>query len=193
MLDQDLKNLWQKGPSPSQIHLNQEVLLQEIRAEATATDQKIKTRDRREIGVALVVLPVFALTAWLMPFPLTKLGAGLVIPWCLLIVFQLKRARQNRVQDFSAPLQEYLHQYRQYLLRQAQLLKSAWYWYILPFTVCMVLFICGFPLSLGKMIFNLGIILGMSVFIYLANRHALKHELQPLLIKVERALSALKE
>ncbi|WP_181304004.1 hypothetical protein [Rufibacter sp. XAAS-G3-1] len=193
MLDQDLKDLWQNAAPQDHIRLNQDLLLQEVGAEANALDQKIRQRDRLETRVALFMIPLFGLVAWRMPFPLTKLGAALVIPWCLLIIYQLRRARRHRVQNFSAPLQEYLLQYRHYLQHQVQLLKGVLYWYLLPFSVCLGLYFAGFPSSTGRLLTHLAIIMAINAFIYFHNRHAVKKELQPLLDKIDRTIATLEK
>lgn len=193
MLDQDLKNLWQNTPPQERIRLNQSLLLQEISQEAKEIDQKIRVRDRAEIGVALVMMPFFALVAWFMPFPLTKLGAALVIPWCAFVIFQLKRARRRSVHNFAAPIQTYLQQYRGYLQHQVQLLKGVLYWYLLPFTVCMVLFYAGFYSNTSHLAFHLVLVFVLNLLVYLANRYAVKKDLQPLLHKIDHTISALEK
>ncbi|MBC3541015.1 hypothetical protein ACFSC6_17185 [Rufibacter sediminis] len=193
MLDQDLKNLWQNARPQDQIHLNQHLLLQEVSQEAKTVDQKIRQRDRTEIAVALIMIPLFGLVAWRLPFPLTKLGAALVIPWCLLVIYQLKRARRHSVQNFSTPLVHYLHQYRRYLQDQIQLLKGVLFWYMLPFSVCLVLYFMGFSSSPAGLAMYVTFIVVMNVLIYFNNRNALKQDLEPLLEKVDRTIASLEK
>ncbi|MFB9864572.1 hypothetical protein [Rufibacter immobilis] len=191
MLDQDLKNLWQNGSSMPPIEVNQDLLLQEVNRQTQDLNQKIRDRDRREIGVALLMIPLFAFVSWRFPFPLTKLGAGLAVPFCMFIIYQLRRNRSQQPQNIAVPVQEYLHQYREYLHRQMRLLQKAMYWYMMPLNICLLLYFLGFPSSKELLAFNLGIVAVINVLVYAANRHALKTELEPLLHKLDQAIALL--
>ncbi|GAB2532530.1 hypothetical protein [Rufibacter soli] len=193
MLDQDLKNLWQNSPSRESIHVNQTLLLQQVNQEADALARKIKIRDRLEIGVALVMMPLFGVVAWFIPFALTKLGAALVVVWCGWVVSKLRKARRHGTQDPSLPLDQFLLQYRGYLQRQVQLLKGVLYWYLLPFSGCMLLFFAGFPLGARQLLGPGAVVLAMNVLVYFLNKLAVQKELQPQLDKVNQTLAALEK
>ncbi|AKQ44994.1 hypothetical protein TH63_04085 [Rufibacter radiotolerans] len=193
MLDQDLKNLWQNATPSSPIQVDQALLLQEVRQEASTVYQKIKWRDWLEISVALLIMPLFGLVAWFVPFTLTKIGAALVIPWCALVIYQLRRARRKPLQDPSLPLEQFLLHYQVYLQQQVHLLQGVLYWYLLPFSCCMVLFLAGFPFGAKRLLVPAVALLGINVLVYFLNRRAIKKDLRPLLSKVNQTLSALKQ
>ncbi|WP_205499925.1 hypothetical protein [Rufibacter psychrotolerans] len=191
MLDQDLKDLWQNGQAYPRIQLNQDTLMQEVATHAEYMEEKIRKRDRREIWAALFLIPVSVGLAIWFPQPLVKLSWALTVVCCLFLIYQLKRGARHRVTNFSVPLDEYLHQYRLYLLEQIKMLRRVAFWYVLPFSGCQLLYFIGLGRDLPHLAINIVVVGIINYVIYRYNQKAVREDLQPLLEKVDQAIAAL--
>ncbi len=137
-LSDDLRELWQSDPGVG--GPNEQELLLQLKERRRVFDRVIRGRDLRESVGGLLVTVIFAGFA-LRGGSAMILAADLWLAGCgLWVVFYLRR--YSGLSRTPAPDQS-LASYRAELLdrydRQIRLLKTAKYWYVLPFWLGMML------------------------------------------------------
>ncbi|MFN7164613.1 MAG: hypothetical protein ACK4P2_07325 [Hyphomonas sp.] len=113
----------------------------QLRQRATRFQSKIRTRNRIEYAAAALVIGVFAWMVFLIPEPMVRAGAGLIILGTLYVCWKLHTlagASDAGGLEHAASL-AYFH--RAELLRQRTALASVWQWYLAPFVPGMLVFI----------------------------------------------------
>src|SRR6186713_50367 len=99
-MDDELKRAWQSQPAAPRLSLDPELLIKEVRRNEQQFAAMIYCRDLREVGVALIMVPVWiyigvkmsSLWTWYLEIPALFWVAGFMV---------LDRIRQRRRQ--SAP------------------------------------------------------------------------------------------
>ncbi len=113
----------------------------QLRQRATRFQSKIRTRNRIEYAAAALVIGVFAWMVVIIPEPMVRAGAGLIILGTLYVCWKLHTlagASDAGGLDHAASLADF---HRAELLRQRTALASVWKWYLAPFVPGMLVFI----------------------------------------------------
>lgn len=113
----------------------------QLRQRATRFQSKIRTRNRIEYAAAALVIGVFAWMVVIIPEPMVRAGAGLIILGTLYVCWKLHTlagASDAGGLDHAASLADF---HRAELLRQRTALASVWQWYLAPFVPGMLVFI----------------------------------------------------
>ena len=173
--DNDIRGVWQKQPVE-----NTPMPLEEIRRKARQFEKRINRRNLREyIGAAIGIA---AYTFYIFKFHSLVIRAGsvLVIAGVLYVVFQLyKRASPGQLPADLA-LTASLEFHRRELVRQRDLLRSVWRWYIGPLIPGFVVFAAGImPHRVGTMVFSVSFFLvAIGLIIWLNHRAAVRLDRQ---------------
>ncbi|MEZ6012629.1 MAG: hypothetical protein R3C08_12250 [Hyphomonas sp.] len=116
--------------------------MSEIHARASRFRSTIRTRNLTEYAAAALVLGVFGWMAWLIPQPVVKAGAILIMLGTAYVVHALHRrgGTGKTLPDGMHPLADY---HRGELVKQRDALASIWRWYLLPFVPGMLVFVGG--------------------------------------------------
>lgn len=180
-------------PPAIRLKFEKSALLMELDKLSTGLDAAVRARDRREILVAMALMPVFLALAIWMPYPLTRLGALLIVPWCGVVVWRLRRARRQQPPDSDRTVTDYLRHEATFLNDQKKLLRTVWYWYVLPPAIACLLFIWGLPYAWPRTVILSAGVLAVHVFVWLLNREAVRTVIEPAIRKVEAARQELME
>lgn len=204
MLENDLKEIWNNSSKTSEIAIETNLLKEELNASLQNIHKKIKYRDIREISASVVGILIFGYLFFEIPFPLTKIACVLTIVWFLFVLLKYRKSKiQNSKIDFDLPLAEQLKLQKNLMLKQANLLDTALYWYAIPPFILNFLFILGLgnpsdffwensvadkllPLSIDLKIITL---IGLALFYtytFSVNKNALNRDVQPLLESIEK-------
>jgi hypothetical protein len=195
-----LQAAWQSQPPLGHLTIDADLLLQEVRRNRLSFKSKILWRDVREIGAAVVLLPVWIYLGRLAP----EFWAWyLAIPAILWIPAFMIFDRHRHRRPAPSPAQS-LHDCLQHSLAEVEhqlyLLRNVFWWYILPFIPPLVAFIAQlawsvrFTPGLATFIF-LGFCgyIGLSFFlIYRLNQHAVHKSLEPRRAELLALLAGLK-
>jgi len=134
----DLKSLWQ-----SQEQEHAPMALADIRALAGKTQSRIRIRNMIEYVACAFVIVAFAAQAWHPPNPMYRWGAILVILGAPVICWQLyARGGARRPPEASAANLMDFH--RTEMVRQRDMFRSAWLWYLGPMTPGMLVMLASF-------------------------------------------------
>lgn len=155
-VEDDAGNLWRGQDLPPL----QPLPPQELTEQASKLQGMVSRRNRRETIAAILVVPTFLFAAWFFPHWATKLGSLLIIAGAAFTQWHMHRRASAR------PLPEawagnLLDFYRGELVRQRDVLRSVWLWYVAPSVPGVVLFICGRSIENGA--WNPGVIVVVAL------------------------------
>lgn len=179
--ENDIRTLWQGQPAEPL-----DTKREDIAHRAQGLQDSIRRRNVLEYAAALLVIAAFGAYIWLFPGLLTRLGAGLVIAGTVYVVVQLYRRGGVRAlpADTAATCLEF---HRQELVRQHELLRDVWRWYLGPFVPGLALFLAGRALEgpggwLAPVVAGLACVLVLGAIWWLNARaaEALQHEIDAL-------------
>lgn len=107
-----------------------------VHAESRRLRRRVWIRDGIESGLAVLMVPVFALAAiraWQQDNAWAVLFSVLLVAWLLFLPWWLWRARrQLPVPQPQQPLVAFLAQERDAMVAQARLLETVWHWCLGP-------------------------------------------------------------
>jgi len=191
MDNQDFKQIWQAGNNKDFVKFKPEQISKEIISKLDKFNKAVKRNAYTEIVVAIILIPVFSYLAIEIPFVLSKIGAIIITLSLFLIIYKILQAQKKEMENFDLPMQEFLLNRKQQLLKQIQLIDSVLYWYILPPGIGVLLFVIGASANLLTLIISLVFALSVYVFIYIINKRAVKKRFKPLLEELENCINEL--
>jgi len=138
----DVQRLWRDQPG-EEVQMS----AREVRGLAERFERTISRRNRREYIAAAFVVVWFSVWAWFARTAVVGLGCWLVVIAALWIVFHLHRRGAARRPPGEQEIMSAVEFLRSGLVRQRDLLRSVWWWYLLPFVPGMFLILAGYWLE----------------------------------------------
>lgn len=134
----DMTSLWKNQP------LGQvEISLNQIQNQAQKLQRRILWRNVGEYLAGVVVVAVFSYYVWLFRSPVVRIGCALVIAGTLFVAYTLHKRGPARDVPGDMARRTCVDFHREELVRQRDLLRGVWAWYLLPFVPGMVVFLFG--------------------------------------------------
>jgi Ca2+/Na+ antiporter len=192
MIDEELKRIWQGASEEARIQFNQSRLLIEMEQKLKRFDDTIKHRNYMEIFVAILLIPVFTAIGYFTPYPISRLGAGLIILYCFLVIFKLlhTRRQKNKI-DYTTTLKQQLITAKIYIEHEKRLLNTVLYWYLLPPFAGCILFWAGMPMNPWMLGFLILFAILVNGYIWWLNKRAVKTGMNPLIEQIDATLKEL--
>lgn len=200
-MSDELKKVWQSQSPPQRLTLDTELLLNEVRRNERQFAATISWRDLREVGVSLVLVPVWVYLGVRQSLPWSWY---MVIPALLWIAgFMLADRVRQRPQQ-PAPGDD-LHTCVKKSLAQVEhqiwLLRNVQWWYLLPLFVTLLVWPVHHAWNtrdngwktlgeLAGMAFTFVVVFG---FIYWLNQCAVRKQLEPRRRELQALLKSLNE
>lgn len=201
MENDELKRAWQAQTSQGGLTMDAEQLLAEVRRKESLFHRTIFWRDVREVGTALLMVPLWVYLGvknsspwtWYLMLPALLWVAGFML---------MDRARQRRLPpDVDNPIRSRLESLLAQVEHQIGLLRYVHLWYLLPLALPALAFFGqvawheragGWWTALSL---SLVIALGAGVFIgiYWLNQFAVRCDLEPRRRELEGMLLGLKD
>ena len=196
MIEDELVRIWQSSPNQERVKFEKSRLMIDVQSGLDRVQKAVKYRDLLDTVSALIVIPVFAVYIYFVPFTLSKIASGLIALWTVYVIFRIRKAKKNRPGTFTGTYLEYLHKSRHFLIDQKELMDTVLYWAILPFVTFSSLFFIGFWERPGPVI-NRAMTLGgnyvLGIVIYFMNKWAVKKQIMPRLEKVEELIKVMEK
>jgi hypothetical protein len=123
----DLKRLWQ-SQKPGLVEMS----LDEIRGKAQEHRRKIRRRNAVEYLALAVVVAFMGFLVWKFHDPLMRAGAALCIAAGLYMGYQLYKRGSVMMEPVDRALMTWFDCHRLELVRQRDLLRNSWRWYLGP-------------------------------------------------------------
>lgn len=191
----DLKQDWQQAITTKSTPDDLTEVIDMIEQQTSKIDKEIKRRDFLEIGIALLLIPVWVLGLINSASTMQSIGCIIAIVACVYIPYRLTSAKKVDVKK-SDSVKDFLIQEKQKIQQQKQMLESIVWWYIGPLTVAIVLITLGanvnesgVPQISGNMHWYYICVGLLMVGVYFLNKLAAKEKFGPLLKNIEQRLS----
>ena len=193
---------WQTQTSQTRLTIDAELLLKELRRNQQNFTATIFWRDVREVGVALLLVPV-----WF------YLGARLSLPWTWyltvpallwIVGFMLVDRKRHKRQppEPGEPLRQSVESSLAQVEHQIWLLRNVFWWALLPTALAVLPFfgevswsvrLDGWWLALLGLVVPVSIVTVMFVGIYSLNQTAVRSGLEPRRQELQALLASLKD
>lgn len=194
-----LQAAWQSQPPPGRLTINTDLLLQEVRRNQRTFTSQVYWRDAREIGIALVLIPVWIYLGrvvgefwtWYLTIP--------ALVWVVAFMIIDRRRHQRPQPSPGDPLRDSIQRSLADVEHQIYLLRNIFWWYILPFIPPILAFIIQISWIAHPNIQLMGFIfltfsgyIGLTLFlIYRINQHAVRTTLESRRQELAALLSSL--
>jgi hypothetical protein len=198
MNPEDLKNAWQSQPLQPKPPID--LLLKEVERNQRNFETVIFRRDAREIGVALILLPVWVVLGITLKLPWTWYLAMPALVWVAGFMLVYRR-RHMRPAPSDASLRENVRNSLNQMDHQIWLLRNILWWYLMPLNVAIAAFFLqvGWIRGVNRadafvvMLFLFGTVAFVMIVVYWANQRAVRVELEPRRRELQELMDALGE
>lgn len=200
-MDNELKNAWRSQTSAPRLILDAGLVLNEVRRNEQQFATMIFFRDLREVGIALVMVPVWIFLGIWLSLPWTWY---LVIPALLWIAGFMVVDRKRQGSKLSPPgdnLRGSIGNSLAQVEHQIWLLRNLFWWYLLPLFVPMTIFVAHAAWRTRSS--RLEMVAGFAVmdlsfavvfgFVYWLNQYAARKTLEPRRKELQTLLGNLDE
>lgn len=189
MHDDELKALWRTQTIEPAPPLPGSEQLAAMQSRMNGMNRTLFWRDCRENVAALFVLVVFGAYFFIFPNPLARLGSVVVMLSSLFIVaYPLWRKRSVPKPAPDASMVESLESELRKVQVEILLLRSVLWWYILPCSAGVILFMAGLNTSIFYTLTVVAFAIAFDAFLYWINQLACERSLLPLQRDLESLL-----
>lgn len=195
MNDEQLKAIWQTSNERLQ-HINLHAIkMNKMNEQIKKFEKNITKRNNLETIVAIGLIALFGIYAYIKPTMFAKIGAIMTMLYCLNVIYQLRKTEAKQPNfDITSSLKEQLLEYQAYVKAEQKLLNTVLYWYLLPTIPCMVFFLVGTGITLLAGFLYFGIFMPLCfALVYYMNQKAVKRKTEPLLTDIAKMLKTLEE
>jgi hypothetical protein len=137
--DRQVMELWQNQETEG-VRMS----VEQVRLEAGRFQRKIKARNLREYVVALMVMVFFGFELSRTTQVLVRVGFGLLMAGMAYLVWYMLSKGSPGAADEKAGLSSWIEFQRRELVRQRDLLRSVWRWYLGPLVPGLVVLLAAF-------------------------------------------------
>lgn len=201
MNPEDFKQAWQTPSSQTRLTIDADLLLQEVRRNDRNFSDTIFWRDVREVGVGLVMIPIWLYMGVQMALPWTWY---LTVPGLVWIVVFLLVDRRRHRQPPAGPnesLRERVESSLAQVEHQIWLLRNICWWYLAPLFVPMLAFFgqVGWTVRDGgwwtvlATFLMVGFASTVMAAVYRLNQHAVRSSLEPRRQELKTLLASLQD
>ena len=191
-IEQELKNIWQGSPQKEIVKFEKSKLLIDLNHDINKFEKSIKNRDRREIVAALIVIPVFIYYAYFYSHPLAKIGAIIISIAAFFVIYKLKQVQKiKKPIDITLSTKDQLIETRTYITKEMKLLDNILYWYLLPLSFGLVVFMMGLNMSLKKLLIEISIFVVLNIGIYILNKQSVKKKFLTIINNINSSIKEL--
>jgi len=193
--DDDLKRAWQAQP-PARLTIDSELLLNELRRNQRTFAAVIWLRDVREVGVAVVLLPVWVWMGIRLSLPWTWYLTIPGLVWVAAYLLLDRRRHPSPPPGSGESLRQRAAASLAQVEHQIALLRGVLWWYLLPLAVPMLIFFLHVGWRAGNFLPLVPLVaVGLMVFglVYWVNQHAVRAELEPRRQELAKLLASLDE
>jgi hypothetical protein len=125
--EHDVNRLWQTQPT-EQMRMS----VEDLRARARKIKKKVDRRNLREYAAAVLVVILVVLFGMRETNVTVFIGGWVMVLGVLYVVYHLQRFGSARSMPSDLALKDCLEFHRAELVRQRDLLRGVWRWYLLP-------------------------------------------------------------
>lgn len=192
---------WQTQSSQSRLTIKAELLLKEVQRNERLFTAIVFWRDVREVGVALVLVPIWIYVGVTFAIPWTWFLSVPAMLWIagFMLVDRLRHKQQPL--EGSQPLCQHVERSLAQIEHQIWLLRNVFWWYLLPLALAVLAFFGQITWEvrsggwLAALIAVLAFLIGFVAFaaVYRLNQHAVRTDFLPRRQELESLLASLQD
>ena len=195
MIEDELVKIWQSSPNQERIKFEKSRLMIDVQSSLDRLHRLVKYRDLMDTIPAIILIPVFAVYTFIVPFALSKIASGFLALWAIYLIIRLRKAKKNKPGAMTGTYLEYLQKNRRFLMDQKEMMDTILYWAVIPLITLVSLFFIGFFIGRPGPPIKRAIALGgnvvLGIVVYLMNKWAVKKQIMPKLEKVEELIKVM--
>ena len=193
-MEDELIKIWQSSPEVEQIKFEKSRLMLDLKSSLSRIHRVWRNMLIRETLAFAICVPIFTYIACTHPFTLTRIGSGLILLAVVYIVFRLFRFKRQKPNNNSENYLDYLYSTREVLGIQKKALDNVVFWYVLPTSPGLILFMLGFihiPEKTNIILFAFFLFIAMAIGAHYLNKWAAKKYYTPKLQKIDELIEVM--
>ncbi|MCA9006187.1 MAG: hypothetical protein KDA70_13025 [Planctomycetaceae bacterium] len=188
MAPDEFQQAWQAQASQTRVTIDADLLRQEVRRDQQAFRTMILYRDYGEVGVALLLIPIWFILGAVTKSPWTWYLTVPVLIWMAGFMLVYRRRHRQEPAEPDEPLLQCVQRSLTEVEDQIWLLRNVFWWYLLPPSVSILIFFAhvswqsragGWLFALIFFLFMAGFLIGLYTWIYFLNQRAVRLQLIP--------------
>jgi CubicO group peptidase (beta-lactamase class C family) len=178
---------WQKHSTQTRVTVDADLLLKEVQSSQRSFRAMIYWRDFREVGIAILMVPLWFYLGITASLPWTWWLTVPAIVWVAGFILVDRIRHKQKQSDVGEPLLKSAKESLNQVEHQIWLLRNVVWWYLLPFTIPILAFFAHVSWLKSKdwleCILSFGIpsvfVLALYAFVYWLNQYAVRTQLEP--------------
>ena len=201
-MDPDMiKQAWKTQSSQARLSVDADQLLKDLERQERCFTAGIFWRDVREVGVSLVMVPLWLYIGVKSSLPWTWYLMVPAMLWIALYMLADRMRHHRQLPGPGEPLRRHAESLLAQVEHQISLLRNVLWWYLLPLGLSGLPFFGqiawqersgGWPTAIGATLM-VGIMVLVLAFIYWSNQCSIRSELEPRRRELESLLTSLRD
>jgi len=211
MLEQELKEIWRNSSQEEKIKFDLSRLIIDLNDKTSSIEKNIRRRDNTDFVTAILSVPIFGYIAYVIPFPITKVGIILAMIGFIWGIIKRRNHKKNKLPiQLNLTFREQLKNQRINMLKEVRLLDTVLYWFIIPSFIPYAISIIGLgdpteygwsntmlnqllPISLSYKMANLIFAVAIFATILWTNKRIIRKTLKPLIKDIDKVMHQLEQ
>jgi len=187
MVPDEFQQAWRTQSSQTRVTVDAALLLNAVRRSEREFQNTIYLRDVREVGVAVVMVPVWFVMGYALSLPWTWYLGVPAFLWVAGFIVVDRRRHRLPPSEPDEPLLENVKRSLTQIEHQIWLLRNVFWWYLLPFILPMLVFFADVARRSSKNWWEAAAAFGLPAsfvaalyfLIYCLNQYAVRAQLEP--------------
>ncbi|MEW4489929.1 hypothetical protein AB1L42_17735 [Thalassoglobus sp. JC818] len=183
----DYRQAWKADEAQMNVTMNTDLLTEEVHRSHDRFQSMIYWRDFREVGVSLVMIPIWLVMGSMLSLPWTWYLSIPAMIWVAGFIFVDRSRHPQRPSQPGEPLLFYAKESLEQTEHQIWLLRNVFWWYLLPFCISIMAFFLNVAWDSSGGFFSFCVIAGIgAIFLYVVysavyrlNQTAVTEQLEP--------------
>lgn len=197
----DLKHAWQTQTSQTRLTIDADLLVKEVRRNQRSFAATIFWRDVREVGVSLLMVPLWIYLGIRQSLPWTWYLMVPALLWIAGYMLADRMRHQRQPAEAGEPLRQHVENSLAQVDHQVGLLRNVFWWYLLPVALALFAFLSqlAWDLRAGgwKTAFAMSNAVTLVALVFAGinwlNQYAVRSELEPRRRELETLLRSLED
>jgi len=198
----EFQHAWQTQTPQTQLRLDPDAVLKELQLKQQQFAIAIFCRDMVEVGVSLLMVPVWIFLGIRLALPWTWYLTIIGLIWIAGFLLIDRRLRRRQPPTPGEPLRQCIESSLEQVQHQYWLLRNVAWWYLLPLALPMLIFfghVAWQSRAAGvweaTLVFVVVVVIEVIIFagVYLLNQYAVRATLEPRRRELETQLKSLTE
>lgn len=196
MSPDNAKQAWQTQPSGNRLTIDADLLLKEVRRNQQYFTACIFWRDVREVGIAILMVPLWLYMGAQLSLPWTWYLMVPVLVWIAAFLLADRMRHKRQPIDPGEPLRQRVESSLAQVEHQVWLIRNVFWWYLLPLVLPMLAFLgqLAWQARAGGwwvLLSVAGVVAVVFAGIYWLNQNAVRTGLEPRRQELQALLASL--